>query len=127
MPVYVNITPQKEFELAYAVFVGKVVAIRKSPPDKDDRYIETVTFEVTKAWKRDLDSSLTLVNTIAGCVNGFVENKEWLIYAYRYKDGTLASYCCCTRTTLLARADEDVKAFADYPAAKILKPKDPKP
>lgn len=123
----INMTPQKEFELAQAVFVGKVIGIKESPRDKDNRSTASVTFQVSKAWKRDLDLNLTLTNTTEGCVNGFKEDEEWLIYAYRNEDGTLYNLCCCTRSTLLERAGEDMKAFADYPRAKILRPKDAQP
>jgi|SRR5215213_795767 len=126
-PQYVNITAQDEFKLAYAVFVGKVVAIKNTPHDKNDNYVETVTFQVTKAWKHDLPSNLTLTNTIGGCLNGYKENEEWLVYAYKHRDGTLGSSCCCTRTTLLARAEDDVKTFAGDSPAKILRPQTSKP
>lgn len=56
--MYVNITPRDEFNLAYAVFVGNLVSIKNTPRDKNDRYVETVTFQVTKAWKHDVNSNL---------------------------------------------------------------------
>ena len=117
---YVNITARDEFKLADAVFVGKVMAIARTPRDKNGVYVETVTFRVTAAWKRDLDSSLTITNTIQGCLNGFEENSEWLVYAYLSKNGTLGTHCCCSRTALLAKAGEDLKTFADDPKAKVL-------
>ena len=121
-PEYVNITARAEFNLAYVVFVGKVVALKKTSPDKNGQYVETVTFQVTRAWKRDVNSNLTITNTIQGCLNGFQENEEWLVYAYKHKDGTLGTHCCCTRTTLLTKAGDDVKTFAGDPPAKILQP-----
>jgi hypothetical protein len=126
-PEYRDITAQKEFSFAYAVFVGKIIAIKTTPPDAKGHYSESVTFQVTRAWKNDLDSNLTITNKIQGCVNGFAENEEWLVYAYRYQDLTLGTYCCCTRTTRLAKAEEDLKTFADYRPAKILRPEDHKP
>ena len=63
-PDYVNITPQKEFDLAYAVFVGKVLSVTNGPHDSNDHYVQTVTFNVTKAWKRDLNSTVTITNSI---------------------------------------------------------------
>ena len=126
-PQYVNITARAEFNLAYAVFVGKVVTIKNSPRDQNDHYVETVTFEVTRAWKHDLNSNLTLTNTIGGCLNGYKENEEWLVYVYKHRDGTLGSACCCTRTTLLTRASDDLKTFAADPAAKILRPQTSEP
>jgi hypothetical protein len=115
-----NITAEKEFSLAYAVFVGKVLTVHNTPRDDKDRYVETVTFAVTKAWKRDLNSNLTVTNTIQGCANGFDRNEEWLIYAYRDADGTLGTYCCCTRTTLLVNATDDLQFLANEAPAKIL-------
>jgi len=124
---HVNITARDEFNLAYTVFVGKVVAVENTPRDRNDRYVETVTFQVTKAWKHDVNSNLTITNTIQGCVNGFKENGEWLVYAYKSQDGKLGTYCCCSRTRLLAKADDDVKTFADDPPARILRPQNSEP
>ena len=119
---YVNITAPAEFKLAHAVFVGKVIAVEKTPTEKNGEYTETVTFQVSKAWKQDLNSTLILKNRIQGCLNGFKENDEWLVYVYKSRNGTLGNYCCCSRTNLLARAGEDIKAFAGYPPAKVLPP-----
>lgn len=124
---YVNITARDEFNLAYAVFVGKVVAITKTLPDKNNHYVETVTFQVTRAWKHDVNSNLTVINAIQGCMNGFEKNQEWLVYAYKNQNGKLGTYCCCTRTSILAKADDDLKIFADDPPTKILRPQDSKP
>ena len=122
IPTYVNITARGEFNLAYAVFVGKVVAIENTPPDKNNRYVETVTFEVMRAWKHDVNATLVITNSIYGCINGFKKNEEWLVYVYKKKDGSFETYCCCSRTRLSAKADEDLKTFADDPPARILRP-----
>jgi len=126
-PKYVNITARDEFDLAYAVFVGKVVAIKKTLPDKNNHYVETVTFEVTRAWKHDVNINLTLINAIQGCLNGFEKDEEWLVYAYKNQNGSIGSYCCCSRTRILAQADDDLKTFAQDPLMKILRPEDSKP
>ncbi|MDT5123605.1 MAG: hypothetical protein QOC96_3087 [Acidobacteriota bacterium] len=121
-----DITPHKEFKLADAVFIGKVIEIKKTAPDKDTGgYIETVKFEVKKAWKQDLDTLVTIQNKIQGCINGFDENEEWLVYAYKKQDGTFGTYCCCSRTRLLSKAAEDLKEFeseGEQPA-KIRQPR----
>src|SRR6267154_1617047 len=91
-----NISAHDEYKLADAVFVGKVSEIKKTLGDKDSR-TEAVTFEVTKAWKLDLQANLTIYNTITFCVNGFEKNQEWIVYAYKNQDGTLHSFCCCPR------------------------------
>ena len=109
---YRDITPHKEFNLADAVFIGKVIEIKKTARDKDTGgYVETVKFEVTKAWRRDLETFVVITNKIRGCINGFEENEEWLVYAYESKGGTLGTYCCCSRTRPLAKASEDLKEF----------------
>ena len=123
---YVNITAPAEFKLAHAVFAGKVIAVEKTPTEKNGEYTETVTFQVSKAWKQDLNSTLVLKNRIQGCLNGFRENDEWLVYVYKSQSGTLGSYCCCSRTNLLARAGEDLKALAGYEPAKVV-PAESKP
>ena len=111
-PAYRNITPHNEFKLADAVFIGKVIEITKTAPDKDTHsYVETVKFEVKKAWKKDLDTSIIIRNKIRGCINGFNENEEWLVYAYKRQDGTHSTYCCCSRTRRLSKAAEDLKEF----------------
>ena len=117
----VNITAEKEFDLAYSVFVGKVVAVNKTPRDKNDHYVETVTFAVENAWKHDLQSNILIANEIQGCVNGFDENEEWLVYAYRNADGTLGTYCCCSRTSPVARAADDLKFLDQQAPAKVLR------
>ncbi len=126
-PEYRDITAQKEFGFAYAVFVGQVVAVSNSARDEKDHYTQTVSFHVTKAWKHDLSADLTITNHIQGCLHGFERKEEWLVYAYKNADGTLAAYCCCTRTTRLANANEDLKTFASYQQTKILTPEARKP
>jgi hypothetical protein len=120
MPQYVNITARSEFNLAYAVFVGKVIDIKKSPKDKEGNYIQTVTFQVTKAWKNDLNSNLIVTNKVDGCITTFEKDEEWFVYLYQRKDGSFETYCCCSRIKILAKAGEDVKTFAADPPAKIL-------
>jgi hypothetical protein len=123
-PTYQNIAAQAEFKLADVVFVGKVIEIKNSPPDKaTGSYIEVVKFEVTRAWKQDLENLLTITNKVQGCINGFDENEDWLVYAYRHQDGTLGTHCCCSRTQLLSRAAKDLNEFKkNRKPRKILEP-----
>ncbi|MCM3872683.1 MAG: hypothetical protein ND895_18535 [Pyrinomonadaceae bacterium] len=114
LPSRAQITPHNEFKLADAVFVGRIIAIAKTAPDKKtDSYVETVKFEVRQAWKQDLETVVTITNKVQGCVNGFKEQEEWLVYAYKKRDGTLGAYCCCTRTRRLSEAAEDLKEFGE--------------
>lgn len=127
VPEYRDITAQKEFSFAYVVFVGKVVAVTNTARDEKGHYTETVSFQVTKAWKQDLPSDVTITNHIQGCLNGFEQNEEWLVYAYRHADGTLGTYCCCSRTKSLGKAADDLKAFVNERPAKITPPPVSKP
>jgi hypothetical protein len=107
-----DITPHKEFKLADVVFIAKVIEIKNTARNKDTgSYVETVKFEVKKAWKQDLDPFVFIRNEIQGCINGFGENEEWLVYAYEMQDGALGTYCCCSRTRPLSKAAEDLKEF----------------
>jgi hypothetical protein len=109
---YLNITPHKEFKLADVVFVGKVVEIEKTDREKETgNYVETVKFEVKRAWKQDSEATVIIRNEIRGCLNGFDKDEEWLVYAYKQKDGTLGTACCCSRTNLLSEAAKDLEEF----------------
>ena len=87
IPTYVNISARGEFNLAYAVFVGKVVAIENTPPDNNDHYVQTVTFQVTRAWKHDVDSNLTITNRIDGCLTVFKKMKNGSFTCTRGRTG----------------------------------------
>jgi hypothetical protein len=126
-PEYIDIAPHKELKLADAVFTGKVVEVRKSARDEGTgSYVETVKFEVRRAWKRDLEAFVTITNEIQGCANGFGENEEWLVYAYEQEDGILSTGCCCSRTRLLSEAAEDLKEFEakGVQPTKVRRPQD---
>jgi hypothetical protein len=109
-----NVSASEEFKLADIVFVGEVVEIKRTTPDKQNRYTETTTFKVKSAWKKDLEEFVTVTNEIYGCINGFEKGKEWLVYAYEGKDNKLSNGCCCSRTKSLPKAAEDLKEFEQY-------------
>ena len=73
---------------------------------------EFLKLEVKQAWKMDMKSTITLRNTIIGCVNGFKVKESWLLYLYKNKDGSLATYCCCTRTRRLSDAGRPARPGA---------------
>lgn len=110
---YKNITAHNELKLADAVFVGTITEIKKSARDKSYSYVETVKFQVKNAWKQDLETFVTVRNTIQGCLNGFEAEEEWLIYAYDNGDGTFRTHCCCSRTKLFSKVVEDLKEFEE--------------
>jgi len=110
---YRDITPHAEFKLADLVVIGEVLEIKKTDVDqKSGNYTETVKVKVRTVWKRDIGSIITIRNRVAGCLNGFDEKEEWLLYVYKNHEGWLGTYCCCSRTRPLSRADQDLEEFA---------------
>ena len=123
-PTYINITPHNEFKLAEVVLVGEILDIQKTDLDATTgHYTETIKIKVKRSWKQDIESVVTIRNRVDGCTNGFKEKEEWLLYAYRNQNGSLVTYCCCTRTRPLSKAMEDLKEFREKGElpAKVLK------
>ena len=109
---YRNISAHNEFKLADVVFIGKVIEISNSTRDKNtNSYVQIVKFKVEKAWKRDLETFVIIRNEIQGCIIDYKENEEWLVYAYKNQDGSIYTYCCCSRTKPLLKAAEDLEEF----------------
>jgi hypothetical protein len=114
VPTYVNITPHNEFKLASVVLIGEILEIKKTDLNmKTGHYTEIIKVKVKKAWKRDIESAVTIRNRVVGCINGFKEKEEWLLYVYKDQDGTLGTYCCCSRTRPVSKAIEDLKEFEE--------------
>ena len=112
MAQYRNITAHNEFKLADIVFIGKVIEIKKTEPDKNTgRYFETILFKVTKSWKQDLPAIFTIKNEIYGCITDFSKKEDWLIYSYKKQNGEYSTMCCCSRTKPLAGAVKDLREF----------------
>jgi hypothetical protein len=105
-------------ESATAVFSGKVSKIE----DVGEHEL-AVTVEVASAWK-GVAKEVIVVHTAkdgATCGYHFEKGKAYLIYASgkeREKE-TILSASLCSRTRLLADADEDVKELG--PADKLSK------
>jgi hypothetical protein len=124
VPTYVDITPHNEFKLADVVLIGEVLKIKKTDADQNTgHYVEIIKLKVKKAWKRDIESVVTIRNRVDGCMKGFKEKEEWLLYVYKNQDGFLGTYCCCSRTRPLSKAIEDLKEFKEKGEmpAKVLK------
>ncbi len=102
----------RDFKLADAVFVGKVTEIKQVLNKADNDYDVVVTFEVKKAWKRDLKQSVILRN-FTGCDLGYKLNDEWLVYAYDRGDSAFRIDCCCSGTKRLSLAEVDLKTFEE--------------
>ena len=102
--------PQESLEQSTAVFTGKVIDIdipsgiivSSTDPIK-------VTFEVSKIWKGPDYKTLVLTTARNGAICGysFKENEEYIVYAYGEED-TLSTGIC-SRTRLLASAQNDLQ------------------
>lgn len=102
-------SPQAEYEQSNAVFSGKVVDLETT----DELYPSKVaTFDVYTVWKGISQDSATITTGMGGadCGYPFVENVEYLVYAYgEGSDGLGAS--SCSQTKPLNRAEADLVAI----------------
>ncbi|HEY0606178.1 MAG TPA: hypothetical protein VGD58_24870 [Herpetosiphonaceae bacterium] len=108
-------TPQEEITRSDAVFSGKVTQLTPTKALDGTEAIK-VSFEVGQVWKGQIPQEL-LVETSsssASCGYSFESGKEYLVYAYS-NEGQL-SVGLCSRTALLADAQEDVTALGQSTA-----------
>ena len=91
-----------------AVFSGRVIEVERN--DETPFGGLKATFEVVEIWKgieEPLVSAVTASNS-AACGYPFAKGEEYLVYAYRDRDGTLrASLCSHTKPLAEAKADLD--------------------
>lgn len=108
-------TPQEEITRSDAVFSGKVTQL--TPVTNQDGIGSIkVSFEVGQVWKGQIPQEL-LVETSdssASCGYSFESGKEYLVYAYS-NEGQL-SVGLCSRTALLADAQQDITALGQSTA-----------
>lgn len=120
--IYDYFSVYEEFQGSSAVFVGKVIDIRKVEKSKNtdtttntDYYEFKVEFEVETAWKKDLPETITVTN-IDSKNSHFKLGESYLVYAYFLfrDDKTLRAHRgCCTETKLLSEAEKDLQEFKD--------------
>ena len=112
-------SPSEEIDKFDAVFAGRVVSIDHSfdpnrPPSHGDH--TTIGFRVSAVWKGAVteDMDVTTPPTGGSCGFAFEEGQEYIVYAYdsAYADEGY-SVNICSRTALLAHAQEDLDAFGD--------------
>jgi hypothetical protein len=117
--------PLEALEKNTAVFVGRVVDIKKTKgtiissadPVK-------VTFDVDSSWKGVEGNKVTLTTALssASCGFEFVEGESYIVYANANADGEGASgklvASLCSRTKLLASASEDLKELGSSISAE---------
>ena len=109
-----------EFKGSKAVFIGKVIEIKKIEESKNtdtatniDYYEFKVKFEVQTAWKNNLPETIIITN-IGSKNSDFKLGESYLVYAYdrHYdKENLRAHTGCCSRTKLLSEAEEDLQEF----------------
>jgi hypothetical protein len=98
----------KDFNEAFAIFSGKVIAL--------DTF--KVKFKVDKLWKGDFGSEVTMSTgardngdgtyTSSSCDFNFKLGENYLVYAYGASAGEIQARAC-TRTRLLRYADQEMK------------------
>jgi hypothetical protein len=107
----------KPFDLAEAVFVGKVVSVVKPKPRLVDRRrniyafseLLVVRFKVTTVWKYVTHTyvTLTTMEQSSACGYHFDAGKTYLVYAYASQDGLNTNLC--SETKELSAAESDLK------------------
>jgi len=107
----------KPFDLAQAVFVGKVISVVKPKPRLIDRRRKlyeyslelVVRFKVTTVWKYVTHTyvTLTTMEQSAACGYHFDVGKTYLVYAYANQDGLNTNLC--SETKELSAAEPDLK------------------
>ena len=102
--------PAEEFELAAAVFSGKVVEVRKHRRGGDMFAGVEAVMRVQRVWKgvRAETVSVFTASHSAACGYGFKEGRTYLVYAYKDAQGRLSTGIC-GRTRRLKNAGEDLK------------------
>ena len=107
-----NNTAIEEFKDADLVFTGEIMDIQKSELDNQQRYYETVKIAVNRAWKKNVDSVVTIKYYVNGCIQGWKVGDKYLVYGYLNPDKvTYSTRCCCSRTGTLEKAEADIAEF----------------
>jgi hypothetical protein len=107
-------TAYQEFQNSSSVFVGKVIDVKKvkikSASKSETDHIYKVKFEVEKSWKTNTPKEI-VVTEGSGCILGFKEGEQYLVYASFSKGILWTSFC--SRTRKLVYADEDLREFEE--------------
>jgi len=112
---------------ASAVFVGTVERVdgpQPSPSKNADGSIdagfgsgpEVVTLVVTKAFRGVSETRIRLTRTSGSCDIAFHLDETWLVYASQEQGDLIAGPC--SRTRLIAQADEDLKYLEGLASGK---------
>ncbi len=116
-----GITALEEYAAATVVFTGEVVDVQKSEQGNDGGRYETVKIAVDRAWKKNVESTITVTGA-----DGWKVGTRYLIYGYLNDDNlTYSTGCCCSRTGRLEKAEKDIFEFfnAGYALAHVNVPR----
>ncbi|MEZ5422479.1 MAG: energy transducer TonB [Pyrinomonadaceae bacterium] len=116
-----GITALEEYADATVVFTGEVVDVQKSEQGNDGGRYETVKIAVDRAWKNNLESTITVTGA-----DGWKVGARYLIYGYLNDDKlTYATRGCCSRTGPLEQTEKDIDEFfnAGYALAHVSVPR----
>jgi hypothetical protein len=122
-----RLEPAAAAEQASAVFEGRVVEVADVANAPAQR--RQVTFRVVRVWKgmQSEQAVLTTASESAACGIDFVRDQNYVVYAS--KDGDALTANSCSRTRVLADADDDIKVLGMgwTPVDPNAGPKDSKP
>lgn len=102
--------PLKALNMSDAVFAGKIIDL------------DPITFSVSSVWKGAEYETIILLSDATTCGFNFAENKEYLVYAHKpgrsrvsnpLITGEKLTTNICTRTKLLADANEDLQELGE--------------
>jgi Tissue inhibitor of metalloproteinase len=120
--------PCQSFGNTFAVFSGKVESITDSPREyspvagrKFNLIDKKVSFTVNESFRGISEKTVDVITSSqsSACGYRFEVGREYVVYAYKQKDGKLGTGIC-TRTSPIEKAQEDLQYFREI--AK--KPKD---
>ncbi|KST68183.1 hypothetical protein [Mastigocoleus testarum] len=100
--------PKSELDRSEAVFAGKVMRIRRKNSEV------RVKFKVMTSWKGEVNKKQVITTQInsAACGYSFERGQQYLVYASKF-DNKLLSTNICSRTKLLANAEEDLSELGE--------------
>ncbi|MDF2921410.1 MAG: hypothetical protein K0R57_324 [Paenibacillaceae bacterium] len=115
-----------ELERKTAIFSGKAISVVQPEQKRVMSSADpvTITFEVTTVWKGELGRQAVVYTAVSGesCgFTGFVEGKEYIVFAYDSQDRLQTGRC--EKTMLLSAAAEELKELGPgYPPQELPAP-----
>jgi len=109
--------PQESLQEAVAVFSGRVASVKTETSLFSSSSLDPVwvTFEVDRWWKGPGSNRVTVKTAREGasCGYGFVEGREYFVYAYASSEGSDLRVSSCSRTNPMELARDDIAALGE--------------